>query len=332
MRIRLLPIVLLLLAGCSSSRQTVRKQPPVQSLDRKQYIETYQDLAIKEMKRTGVPASITIAQALLESDNGNSTLARTAKNHFGIKCHSSWKGASVRHDDDRRQECFRKYRSVYESYRDHSDFLVGGRRYQFLFDLKLNDYKGWAKGLQKAGYATSRTYARLLIKIIEDNQLYVLDQGVRRPNAIADVTQTKSWSQGAAEPQNEGLADVDEFTIRMGAGRVKTRNRIDYITVRKGETLKSLTETFDKLSWELPRYNDLSPGTPLEPGQIIYLQPKRNRAEVGNDFHTIKKGETMYGISQKYGIKLDKLYEKNNMPKGTEPQIGTKLWLRKRKQ
>lgn len=330
-KIRLFPLLLLFLVGCSSSRKATRQTAPVVSIDRQEYIKTYQDLAIREMKRTGVPASITIAQALLESDNGNSTLARKAHNHFGIKCHSTWRGGTVRHHDDRRNECFRKYGSVYDSYRDHSDFLVEGRRYQFLFDLDLTDYQGWSKGLQKSGYATSKTYARLLIKIIEDNQLYVLDQGVRRPDAIGNVTQTKSSSHGAAEPQSEELADVDEFTIRMGKGRIHSRNRIEYVLVRKGETLRSLTKTFEKLPWELPRYNDLARGTTLEPGQIIYLQPKRSRAEVGNDFHMVKKGETMHHISQQYGIKLDKLYDRNNMEKGTEPQVGTKLWLRGRK-
>ena len=158
-------------------RTTSEKKKTFVSIERKDYIKEYNSLAIKEMKRSGIPASITLAQAMLESDNGNSTLARKANNHFGIKCHSSWKGAKVYHDDDKRNECFRKYKSIYSSYIDHSDFITNNNRYQFLFELSLSDYKAWAKGLQKAGYATSRTYAELLIKIIDNNQLYVYDQG-----------------------------------------------------------------------------------------------------------------------------------------------------------
>ncbi len=290
------------------------------SLDRKEYINTFKDLAIKEMYRDKIPASITLAQAMLESDNGNSTLARKANNHFGIKCHNGWKGGKIYHDDDKRNECFRKYNSVYDSYKDHSDFIVRGSRYAFLFELNPTDYKSWAKGLQRAGYATNRTYATLLIKIIEDNQLYVFDQGGSLSNNIPD--------DFVADSQEIVLTDVDNFTIYTEKHRVYNKNRIDYIIVKKGDTFKSITEELGMLPWELYKYNETEEDSKLKEGQILYIQPKRNKAEHGFNFHEVKEGETMYSISQMYGIKIKKLYEKNLMDEGTEPGVGQKLWLR----
>jgi len=260
---------------------------------------------------------------LLESNNGNSTLAQKANNHFGIKCHNDWRGGTIYHDDDRKGECFRRYKTIYESYIDHSDFIVNGRRYSFLFELEPTDYKAWARGLQKAGYATSRTYAQLLIRIIEDNQLYVYDRG-----GTLNFTSTNENDPGF---NNQELADVDNFTIQLNKHKVYNKNRIDYIIVKDGDTFESLTREFELLSWELFKYNELEDGATLEEGEILYLQPKRNRAEHGFDFHTVTEGETMYKISQMYGIKLKKLYEKNRMEVGTEPEPGQQLWLRKRK-
>ena len=147
-------------------------------ISREEYISMYSHIAVNNMKQFGVPASITLAQAMLESDNGNSTLAVKANNHFGIKCHKDWTGATIYHDDDRKGECFRKYKNPEQSFNDHSLFLRGGKRYAFLFDLTPTDYKAWAHGLKKAGYATNPKYAELLIKIIEDNELYRFDQGI----------------------------------------------------------------------------------------------------------------------------------------------------------
>lgn len=293
------------------------------SLSRQKYIENYKDLAINEMKRSGIPASITLAQALLESDNGNSTLARKANNHFGIKCHNGWKGGRIYHDDDKRGECFRIYKTVYESYINHSDFIIKGQRYAFLFEFDPTDYKSWARGLQKAGYATSKTYAHLLIKIIEDNQLYVYDKG--------GTLNFTDKSNDLHDSDKVHLADVDKFSVQINKHRIYNKNRIDFIIVKKGDTFKSLTEEFELLPWELYKYNELNDDAELEEGQILYLQPKRNRAEHGSDFHKVAEGETMYNISQMYGIKLKKLYDKNRMEMGTEPEPGQKLWLRKRK-
>jgi LysM repeat protein len=315
-------IIPVLIVSCNVQRVPNSSEKYI-SLSRKNYIEDYKELAINEMRRSGIPASITLAQALLESNNGNSTLARKANNHFGIKCHNGWRGGTIYHDDDRKGECFRRYRTIYESYIDHSDFIVNGSRYSFLFELDPTDYKGWARGLQKAGYATSRTYAQLLIRIIEDNQLYVYDRGGTLNFASANENEHDS--------DNQELADVDNFTIQLNKHKVYNKNRIDYIIVKEGDTFESLTREFELLSWELFKYNELDDGATLEEGQILYLQPKRNRAEHGIDFHTVIEGETMYKISQMYGIKLKKLYEKNGMEIGTEPEPGQKLWLRKRK-
>lgn len=319
-RIRLLCILglIILLYSCKTSR-TVQNNaaPKYTSMDRQTYIEQYSNLAIAEMKRSGVPASITLAQALLESDNGNSRLARKANNHFGIKCHD-WTGPRIYHDDDRRGECFRKYKDVYESYKDHSDFLVNTSRYDFLFELKPDDYVRWAKGLKKAGYATSRTYADLLIKIIEDNQLYRFDS----KRYTADNTQ--------AEPSFAG--NVNDYRIHIGSKRtIHSRNRIDYVIVREGDTFESLNQELELLPWELTKYNELTEESELIPGQVLYLQPKRNKAERGKDFHIVKEAESMYDIAQEYGIKLNKLYERNNMSMDQEPETGEKILLRGKK-
>ena len=316
-------IIPLIIVSCKV-QQVQRSAPKSQntyvSLERKDYINKYKDLAIIEMRRSRIPASITLAQAMLESDNGNSTLAQKANNHFGIKCHNSWSGGKVYHDDDKRRECFRKYKTVYESYADHSDFIVKGARYAFLFELNPTDYKAWARGLQKAGYATSKTYASMLIRIIEDNQLYVFDQGGSLAFDESTLNDTDS--------ETVVLSDVDNFSIYPNKHRVYTKNRIDYIIVKKGDTFKSITEELGMLPWELYKYNEIEGDVDLVEGQILYIQPKRNKAEHGFDFHTVKEGETMYSISQMYGIKINKLYEKNLMDKGTEPEVGQKLWLR----
>ncbi len=284
-----------------------------QDWTREEYIEMYRDLAIEEMKRSGIPASITLAQGCLESDNGNSTLAARAKNHFGIKCHG-WKGKHIIHDDDEKNECFRKYRSVAESYSDHTDFLMNSPRYSFLFELDQTDYKGWAKGLKKAGYATSPKYADLLIRLIEENELHRYDTGKRR----------RRDEQGA-------LADIDDLEIEVGKRRILVRNRIDYIIAKEGDSYQGLTRELDLMPFELAKYNEIPRDSKIEKGQVLYLQPKRSKASVEFKFHTVEEGETMYDLSQMYGIRLKKLLQKNLMKKGEEPEPGDIIYLRKKK-
>ena len=288
-----------------------------------EYIDRFKATSIEEMKRSGIPASIIMAQGLVESDNGNSQLALKANNHFGIKCHKDWSGATMYVDDDAPNECFRKYISAWESFRDHSNFIMNTSRYEDLFKLEPTDYKGWAFGLKKDGYATHPQYAEMLIKIIEDNDLQNLDIGVdieKKPEKIKN------------HPGNKGKKQSnDDFSVNINKRKVYTRNRIDYIIAKDGDKFKSLSAEMDLLSWELEKYNELSGDSVLKPGQILYLQPKRNRADIGCDFHITKAGESMYAISQLYGIRLKKLYKKNRMEMTQQPEPGQKIWLRKRK-
>jgi hypothetical protein len=281
---------------------------------REEYISTFADLAMKEMHRVGIPASITLAQACLESDNGNSTLAVKGNNHFGIKCHD-WDGKTLRHDDDSRRECFRAYNSAYDSYKDHSHFLTTKSRYAPLFELSPHDYRGWAKGLKKAGYATASNYATLLIRIIEENELYRYDILVLE-GGIGNGTDTTPY-----------LAEHPYPTTRQ----ILMNNRIEYILVEPGDTPESLRNELSLYRNELYRYNNLFKGTKLEPGQIIYLQPKRNKAARGNEIHVVEEGQTMYDISQIYGVKLNHLYRRNLMAEGEQPLEGTEIYLRKKK-
>jgi hypothetical protein len=323
-------IITLILSSCSSSKVAVA--PKGNSGSALDYISRYKNLAVSEMARTGVPASITLAQGMIESGNGKSSLAADANNHFGIKCHDDWDGPTVKHHDDKRNECFRKYRTPEESFRDHSDFLSKTPRYRELFSLNSTDYKGWAKGLKKAGYATNPDYANMLIRKIEEYELYKYDnpaitasskQGVKKDTSTVMNAPVDSVNTSVMEsPSGEKIA------FRAGPDRVRENNRIQYIVVNDRDTRKSIENEFELLSWELPKYNELKPDFELKPGSILYLQPKRDRAEPGKETHIVKKGETMYQISQIYGIKYKKLCEMNRIEEGVEPASGEKIWLR----
>jgi LysM repeat protein len=283
------------------------------------------------MNRTGIPASITLAQGIIESDCGHSSLAREANNHFGIKCHDDWTGATIRHNDNKRNECFRKYGKPEDSFYDHSDFLKTGSRYNFLFDIKSTDYKAWAHGLKKAGYATNPDYANMLIRTIEENNLWHFDRGIQAVNPMPPKTgavdeplkiQAADSSKKRTPSQNMNMA------VMARVPRVMENNRIQYIIVKDGDTREKLENEFQLLKWELSKYNELKSDFSLVPGQILYLQPKRDKAEAGKEYYSTADGETMYLISQKFGIKMKKLYELNRMEEGTEPETGTKIWLR----
>ena len=290
---------------------TISAQPAERRITREEYIETYKDDAIREMMKSGVPASITLAQGILESGDGNSPLAVYAKNHFGVKCHSGWTGESMRLDDDEKNECFRKYETVYESFRDHSDFLVTRSRYDFLFELKITDYKGWAKGLKKAGYATNPKYADMLIMLIEKNDLNQFDNYAKVP------------------PRKLSKKRSSKLLASTSTQTIKLHNHIKYIKVKKGDTYYRIAQNYEMNLWQLYKYNDLNKGDVLKVGDIIYLQPKRNKSK--ETFHIVKQGETMRSISQLYGVKLKKLYKKNLLIFGTQPNVGDKIFLRKKK-
>lgn len=284
-----------------------------QNITREDYIRTYSSLAMREMARVGIPASITLAQGCLESNNGNSRLAVRANNHFGIKCHE-WTGKKIYHDDDQRNECFRAYASPYESFMDHSLFLTSKTRYAFLFEISPHDYRGWARGLKQAGYATANNYANLLIRIIEEYELYRFDLMVLEGamNEI-DTTVYHSVPGGGLERQ------------------VLLNNNIEYILSEPGDSPESLRVELELYKNEIYRYNNLYKGAKLEPGTIIYLQPKRRKAAPGNEVHRVETGQTMYDISQIYGVKLKHLYRMNHMMEGEQPLEGTEINLRKTK-
>ena len=295
-------------------------------MSREDYVKTYSDLAMKEMARVGIPASITLAQGILESNNGNSTLATKGNNHFGIKCHD-WTGKKIYHDDDKKHECFRSYGSAYESYMDHSQFLSTRSRYASLFELKPHDYRGWAKGLKKAGYATASKYADLLIKIIEENELYRFDVFVL--NGEMD-SETGGEKKKGRDDESDGKNEVPGNAYNTSRD-VMVNNKIEYIVVQPGDTPESIRKEMDLYANELYRYNNLYKGEELNPGQIIYLQPKRRKAARGNEIHVVKPGETMYDISQIYGVKLDRLYQMNRMTEGAQPLEGSEVYLRRKK-
>jgi hypothetical protein len=275
-------------------------------MTRSEYFETYKEMAIHEMHRSGVPASITLAQGALESGDGNSRLARNGNNHFGIKCHNDWNGKKMYEDDDHPNECFRKYGSVEDSYRDHSDYLRTKERYAFLFDLNPADYKAWARGLKKAGYATSPTYADKLIQIIEEYDLHRFD--LMEENTR--VHHRKS-------------------AVDLNSRQILENNRVKYLLAREGDTYETLTAELGKLKWELPEYNEAGAGDPLLPGQVVYIQPKRKKAGAGKNEHVVKEGETLHSIAHLYAIKVSGLCAMNRMDPATIPAPGTVLQLRK---
>ena len=265
------------------------------------YIKKYRELAVEEMKKYHIPASITLAQGLLESGAGQSTLARKSNNHFGIKCGSDWYGKTVSHDDDARGECFRAYKHPKDSYEDHSKFLAGRPRYASLFKLNMTDYKGWARGLKKAGYATNPRYADQLIGIIELYELYKYD----------DKNYLK-WIKKNPNPHQTYIA-----------------NDLLYIVVRAGDSWKSISQEFDISQKKLRKYNDLYKGYALQVGDILYLEKKNKKADKEHIVHVLRAGESMYSISQKYGIRLKNLYKLNKMDEDDPaPKIGTILRLR----
>ena len=270
-----------------------------------EYINKYYDLAVEQMKLHKIPASITLAQGLLESGAGRSELARKSNNHFGIKCGSSWRGRSVRHDDDARNECFRAYRNPRDSYEDHSEFLKRGARYAFLFKLEITDYKGWAKGLKKAGYATDPSYANRLITIIEDYDLYKYDRkGIYSKRKLSK----EPWL--------------------MNPHQVYIANGLIYVIARSGDTFQNLGKEFD-IRWKrLVDYNDLQRDYTLMPGDIIYLKSKNKKALKQYTVHIVKDGESMHSISQKYGIRLKNLYKMNRKDGDYIPEVGDRLRLR----
>ena len=275
------------------------------------YIDQYKDLAIAEMLKYNIPASITLAQGLLESGAGMSELARNGNNHFGIKCHD-WTGARTYHDDDANNECFRAYRDVYESYEDHSRFLARQPRYRSLFRLKRTDYKGWAKGLKKCGYATSPTYAKQLIGIRELYKLHKYDKA-------------KKYDKFMVE-----RSSVKDLAPSINLHPIHIYNKNYYLNVRQGDTFRSIAREVGISYKKLAKYNERDKNDRLIPGEIIYLKKKQKKADKAykNRPHRVKAGESMYSIAQYYGIRLESLYKMNDLSPDYSIQVGDLLRVR----
>lgn len=275
------------------------------------YIDQYKDVAIAEMLKYNIPASITLAQGLLESGAGMSELARKGNNHFGIKCHD-WLGATTYHDDDEEQECFRKYRDVYESYEDHSKFLARQPRYRSLFKLKRTDYKGWARGLKRCGYATSPTYANQLIGIIELYKLQRFDKAKKYDRFMVERSAVVNSSAG------------------INLHPIHIYNKNYYLKARLGDTFRSIAREVGISYKKIAKYNERDKDDRLIPGEIIYLKKKQKKAEKAykNRPHRVKDGESMYSIAQYYGIRVKSLYKMNHLQPNYTIKVGDYLKVR----
>lgn len=309
-----------------------------------QYINTYKFIAIKEMQRSGVPASIKLAQGILETQAGVSDLVQRSNNHFGIKCKTAWSGEKVYHDDDERGECFRAYSSAEESYKDHSDFLKRSTRYAFLFDLNPEDYEGWAKGLKKAGYATNPKYSQQVIKYIEDYNLNLYTQVALGKKTIGDEsamyainnsatpipgiaiasTVSKNYTKPAVHHTSSNVQPI-KAVYPQGEFRI---NDTKVILATAGTALLAIAEQYNVKYKHLLDFNEFEEGDDvLGYDQLIYLQRKRRQGAI--DFHTVQPGEDLYDIAQAEGIRLDNLLDYNKLNAEDIPQEGQKIYLQK---
>ncbi|MDR0801989.1 glucosaminidase domain-containing protein [Fluviicola sp.] len=298
------------------------------------YVSMWSNVAVEHMLTYRIPASITLAQGLLESGNGNSPLAVQANNHFGIKC-SDWAGDKIYFDDDSKGECFRKYPDATESYNDHSLFLTKKTRYASLFQFPVDDYKSWAKGLKKAGYATHPEYAEKLIDLIERLKLYEYDQKTAPLNSgtelLASNVKEGKDKTGVNSGKNTALVKIDASCLKYQNHTVKeNKNDVKFIIARKGDTYYKIAKEFHLAMWQMYRYNDFADKKDmLEEGDIVYLEPKRNRAREKSTTYVAKKDITLIEISQSEGIKLKKLVKMNGFSSGkVTVQKGQKVLLR----
>ena len=291
------------------------------------YIEKYSSLAVEEMYRTGVPASITLAQGLLESGNGQSRLAVKGNNHFGIKCHNTWTGAKVYHDDDRKGECFRKYDSPEESFRDHSDFLRYRDRYKFLFDLELTDYRSWAYGLKTAGYATDPKYPEKLIRLIEEYRLYEYD--TQKPEQTTHHVEPQVPASPTVIEQVQPLSPRQRETFSFALSRqMYSLNGVPFVYASEGETYASIAKANRLFLKEILKFNDLKEEKDLVPGTVVYLQKKKKKAAAGLEKYVVEGTQDLRSISQRFAIRLDKLCKLNDIAPDHVLRDGDVLYLR----
>jgi LysM repeat protein len=279
----------------------------------RQYIATFKDIAMQEMIRTGVPASITLAQGIHETGAGQSVLVKKSNNHFGIKCKTGWTGPSVSHDDDARGECFRSYEDPIESYKDHSDFLKERKHYASLFLLDPLDYEGWARGLKKAGYATNPKYPQILIRLIEDYNLQdytLIAMGKKQP-------ELEHWASN-----RETVPAAPKKTYPQGRFRI---NETDVVFVNSGTSFLAIAEEYRVPLARLFEFNDMEPAETALEDQLVFLQRKRKKGAA--EFHIVQPGETVYDIAQQQGIRLETLLEYNKINRAMQPAAAEKLYL-----
>lgn len=295
-----------------------------------QYIIKYKDLVLESQEKYGIPASIKMAQGLLESGAGNSRLATEANNHFGIKCKSSWKGKKIYHDDDEKGECFRKYSSDKESFIDHSEFLDEQPRYQGLFDLSPTDYKGWAYGLKAAGYATNPRYPEILISLIERYELYTLDTDHTIAKKVIEPNKERDEKLLAEATRTVKKIDTDNYMVSLrllNGYSVYSNNGSEFIVANDGDTYQSISKTIKISARKLYKYNDAQNGSILEKGDKVYIKIKGKKASNGKMIHTVQDGETMWSISQHYGIRLKNLSSINSRDKNSLLTKGQQIRL-----
>ena len=300
-----------------------------QNISVEEYIEQFKGIAINEMKRSGVPASITLAQGILESENGNSELVKKSNNHFGIKCKNTWTGETVTHDDDANGECFRAYTNADESYRDHSDFLKANQRYASLFNLDPTDYAGWARGLKKAGYATNPKYPDLLVKYIEQYNLqqYSLIALNKLPETeIAKTDESKNVVPAETIPAEKPAIKENVMQAAAGPDKIVSINKTKCVFAKKGTSLLLVANKNNISLSKLMEFNDLTEEGILSKDQNIYLQKKSKTGE--GDFYVVQQGETLYDVAQKTGVQLKYLLEYNNLSATAKLNTNAKLILK----
>lgn len=305
-------------------------------MTRQEYIDKYKAIAVAHQQRYGIPASITMAQGILESDSGNSQLSAQSNNHFGIKCKSSWTGEKVYYDDDAKGECFRAYPTVEQSYYDHAEFLDKSPRYESLFDLEPTDYKGWAKGLKRAGYATAADYAQRLIKIIEANDLQVLDgeDGLAKYAKLhggSAVPMSEGWFADAENLTTEGV-DPNNFATTINGHKgynVYRNNGVFFVVAKSGDSYDRIADFFKLSKRRLLAYNDLTRKAQLKMGDVVYIARKQSRYKNGSvTEHVVKSGESVQSVSQEYAIMESSLRRINKLSKGAEVTPGQTLKLK----
>lgn len=289
-----------------------------------QYINRFSDVAMQKMREYRIPASITLSQGILESGSGTSVLAREANNHFGIKCHRGWEGRTFHADDDEKNECFRAYDNPEQSYHDHSLFLTTRPRYAPLFELDIMDYKAWAHGLSRAGYATNPRYPELLIRIIERHQLFRFDSLALKaietaPPLVVVEEDHRFLAVSPSQYEVVGKSKTGRFVFE--------NNRRKMVFAREDDRVASLAAEFNIYSYQIRKYNELSKNEEPKPGQMIYLEKKARRSKEHRT-HTLREGESLHGVSQQYGIRLNRLLKMNELHEGSAIKPGTVLRLR----